>query len=103
MKSLLWAGGALGGLAQTLAGLAATLLADRLAGGIAAGLPQTLQVLGAAGAAPLIARWSMRSGRGVGLALGALAGAAGCATLVAAAACSSVPLVLAGSFATGAG
>ncbi|WP_051570977.1 hypothetical protein [Cryptosporangium arvum] len=66
----LWIAGALGGLGQTVVGVAATLLVDALAGGVAAGLPQTAQVLGAAGAAPLIARSSARHGRGVGLAFG---------------------------------
>ncbi|MFG1925111.1 MFS transporter [Cryptosporangium sp. NPDC048952] len=98
----LWVAGAVGGLAQTVIGVAATLLANDLAGGVAAGLPQTVQVLGTAGAAPLIGRWSSR-GRGVGLALGALVGAAGCFALIAAAAFGSVALVLAGSFASGFG
>ncbi|SHN43187.1 MFS transporter [Cryptosporangium aurantiacum] len=100
----LWLATALGGLAQTLAGVAATLLAGELTVGVAAaGLPQTLQVLGAAGSAPLIAAWSRRRGRGAGLGLGAAAAAVGCAVLSGAAVLASLPLVLIGSLLTGAG
>ncbi|MFI5959186.1 MFS transporter [Cryptosporangium sp. NPDC051539] len=100
----LWIAGALGGLAQTLAGVAVTLMVSGMSSsnGVV-GLPQTMQVLGTAVAAPLIARASARWGRGVALGCGGLVGAGGCAVLVAAAASASVPMALAGSCATGAG
>ncbi|GAA3394330.1 MFS transporter [Cryptosporangium minutisporangium] len=100
----LWVAGAAGGLAQTLLGVAATLVAAEMAGNAGtAGFPQALQVLGAAGFAPVVSRWSSRTGRGIGLAIGATVGAAGGAVSVAAVALHSVPLLLLGSFLGGGG
>ncbi|WKN48948.1 MFS transporter [Nocardioides sp. Arc9.136] len=98
-------------LAQVLggAGLAAgvtvgALLAQEMLGteGLA-GLPTALFTLGSALTAYLVGRVSQRAGRRVGLGLGFLAGGAGAAGVVVAAAVDSVPLLLVALLVYGAG
>jgi MFS family permease len=68
-----------GGFAQSLAGVAGTLVATRAGHSEwTAGLPQTLLVLGSASAAVVLARAMRRHGRGVALARGGLVAVAGC-------------------------
>jgi MFS family permease len=100
---VLSAGVALGGLGVTIGLTVGGLLARQVAGSDAAGgLGQTASVLGAAVIAVPLARVSDRSGRRVGLALGYGIAVAGALVVVAAAAVSSLPLLLAGLFAVGA-
>ncbi|MBA3310993.1 MAG: MFS transporter, partial [Nocardioidaceae bacterium] len=64
----LCAAGALGGLAQSLAGAAGALLARQVGGSDAvAGLPQTLLVAGAAASALALSALTRRRGRRVAL------------------------------------
>ena len=68
-----------GGFAQSLAGVAGTLVARGVGHSEwTAGLPQTLLVLGSASAAVVLARAMRRHGRGVALARGGLVAVAGC-------------------------
>lgn len=68
-----------GGFAQSLAGVAGTLIARGVGHSEwTAGLPQTLLVLGSASAAVVLARAMRRHGRGVALARGGLVAVAGC-------------------------
>jgi MFS family permease len=97
------AGVAIGGLGVTVGITVGGLLARNVAGTDAAGgLGQTASVLGAAVIAVPLARVSDRSGRRAGLALGYGIAVAGGLLVVAAAALSSLPLLLAGLFAFGA-
>lgn len=76
---VLCAAGVFGGLAQSLAGAAGTLLARRLGGSdAAAGLPQALLVVGAVGAAAVLSRVQARRGRRPGLVAGGVVAVAGC-------------------------
>ena len=94
---VLSAGVALGGLGVTIGITVGGLLAREVAGGeAAAGLGQTASVLGAALLAVPLARVSDRRGRRVGLALGYGVAVLGSAVVVAAAAVSSLPLLLVG-------
>jgi len=94
----------LGGLAQSLAGAAGALLAQRVGGSDAvAGLPQTLLVAGAAVAALALSALTVRHGRSAALSAGASAAVAGCVIVILGAMGSSLPLILAGSFLLGAG
>lgn len=102
---------ALGGLAQSLAGAAAALLAEAVGGSaILAGAPQTMLVVGAAAAAVPLSRLSSRAGRAISLATGCALGALGCAVIVVAIMASPRPgssmailAVLLGSVSLGAG
>ncbi|GAA4251755.1 MFS transporter [Dactylosporangium darangshiense] len=100
----LWMAAAAGGLAQSLAGAAGAVLAERIGGGTAAaGLPQAALVAGAALAALALSALTRRAGRPRALAAGALTAAAGCALVAAAAYWPSLPAVLAGTLLIGAG
>jgi MFS family permease len=100
---VLSAGVALGGLGVTVGITVGGLLARDVAGSdAAAGLGQTASVLGAALVAVPLARVSDRRGRRVGLALGYGVAVLGALVVVAAAAASSLPLLLAGLFLFGA-
>lgn len=100
---VLSAGVALGGLGVTVGITVGGLLARQVAGtDAAAGLGQTASVLGAALIAIPLARVSDRSGRRAGLALGYGVAVAGALIVVAAAALSSLTLLLAGLFLFGA-
>jgi MFS family permease len=95
--------GATGGLAQSLAGAAAPLLALRLAGTDAVtGLPQALLVTGSAGAAVGLSGLTTRWGRRWGLATGLLTETLGC-LLVTVSAAGSLPVMLTGCLLLGAG
>jgi MFS family permease len=88
---------ALGGLGVTVGITVGGLLAREVAGSdAAAGLGQTASVLGAALVAVPLARVSDRRGRRAGLALGYGIAVLGALVVVAAAALSSLPLLLAG-------
>jgi MFS family permease len=101
---LLWASVVLGGLAQSLSGSAGGLLAEEVAGSVrVAGLPQTLLVLGGAGAALAMSGVARRRGRAVALALGAVVAAAGCGIVVAGRLLDSLAGILLGTLVTGAG
>ena len=95
--AVLSGGVALGGLGVTIGITVGGLLAREVAGGdAAAGLGQTASVLGAALLAVPLARVSDRRGRRAGLALGYGVAVLGSLVVVAAAALSSLPLLLAG-------
>jgi MFS family permease len=95
--SVLSAAVALGGLGVTVGITVGGLLAREVAGSdAAAGLGQTASVLGAALVAVPLAGVSDRRGRRVGLALGYGVAVLGALVVVAAAALSSLPLLLAG-------
>ncbi|MCO1660128.1 MFS transporter [Pseudonocardia humida] len=82
IRRALWGAGALGGLAQSLAGAASGLLAPAAGWPDAvAGLPMTAQVTGAAAAGLALSRLTARHGRRAGLATGAAGGALGCAVI----------------------
>lgn len=75
----LWVAAAFGGLAQSIAGLAGTLLARDLSeSDWAAGLPQGMLVAGSAVAAVTIGRIMARSGRRAGLVTGGIVAVLGC-------------------------
>lgn len=100
----LWTAGALGGLSQSLAGVAGGLLA-REAGqtGTVAGLPQAMLVIGAAASALGISELTRRHGRRVALGTGALTAAVGCGVVVAGGLWSALAWILVGSLLLGAG
>lgn len=101
--AVLSAGVALGGLGVTIGITVGGLLAREVAGGdAAAGLGQTASVLGAALVAVPLARVSDRHGRRAGLALGYGVAVLGALLVVAAAALSSLTLLLVGLFLFGA-
>ncbi len=94
---------AFGGLALTVAVAVTTVLARDVSGSESlAGLAQTLQVLGAAVAAYLLARISSARGRRTGVVTGYAAGGLGAATCVAAGAVGSFALLLVGCLLLGA-
>jgi MFS family permease len=94
---------AVGGTGLAAGGTAGALLGADLAGSdAAAGVPLGLLVVGSAVAAPLISYSTPRIGRALSLTLGYLAGAAGAAVVVAAAALESFALLLVGSVLVGA-
>ena len=94
---------ALGGLGMSIGIAVAALLAEDISGSEkVAGLAQTMQVLGAAVAAFLLAHVMGRRGRRVGLSLGYLLGAVGAATCGVAGLVRSFPLLLAGATLLGA-
>jgi MFS family permease len=96
--AVLAAASAVGSMGLAAGGTAGALLGAQLAGtDAAAGLPLGLLVLGSAGWAVVISRYSARSGRMAGLALGHALGAAGAALCVAAAATRSLAVLLVGS------
>lgn len=100
----LCAASVLGGLAQSLAGAAGSLLARRVSHSDAvAGLPQTMLVLGNAGAALGSSRLTRRFGRGPALAAGAATAVVGCGVVTVASGLASVAMILAGSVLLGAG
>ena len=89
---------ALGGLGMSIGIAVAALLAEQVSGSEKlAGLAQTMQVLGAAIAAFLLAHLMGRRGRRVGLCLGYLIGASGAALEVVAGVVGSFPLLLLGA------
>jgi MFS family permease len=101
--AVLSAGVALGGLGVTVGITVGGLLAREVAGSdAAAGLGQTASVLGGALVAVPLARISDRRGRRVGLATGYAVALVGALVVVAAAAVSSLSLLLAGLFLFGA-
>lgn len=94
----LWTAAAFGGIAQSLSGLAGTLLARQVSGSdSAAGLPQGLLVAGSAVAAVTIGRIMARVGRRVGLVTGGVVAVLGCAAGVAAAWAGSLLAICLGS------
>jgi MFS family permease len=94
----------LGALGLAAGGTAGALLAEHLTGSAAAaGLPLSLLVLGSGVGAVAVTRVMRGAGRRVGLAAAYLAGTAGAALAVAAAAWRSLPLLLAGSLLLGGG
>ncbi|HYH33323.1 MAG TPA: MFS transporter [Pseudonocardia sp.] len=100
----LWIASLLGGLAQSLGGAAAALLARDLGGSdVVAGLPQAMLVIGSALAALAMSALTRRYGRGRALAAGAAGAALGSALVVAAAPAGSLSGLLAGSLLLGAG
>ena len=100
---MLSAGVALGGLGVTVGLTVGGLLAREVAGSdAAAGLGLTASVLGAAVIAVPLARVSDRAGRRAGLALGYGIALVGALLVVAAAALSSLPVLLVGLFLFGA-
>ena len=95
---------ALGGLAQSLAGAAGALLAERGGGSVSvSGLPQTLLVVGAAASALLLGRVARRHGRGPALGLGTSLALLGCAVVVLAGLVDSLAGILLGSALLGSG
>jgi MFS family permease len=79
----IWTFAVLGGLAQSLAGAAGSLLAHELGGtDIVAGLPATMLTLGAGGAAVALSWVTQRHERRSALRLGSAAAAVGCAIVV---------------------
>lgn len=93
---------ALGGLGTTIGIAVASVLAERITGNASlAGLVQTVQVLGSAGAAYLLARVMGLRGRRPGLALGYLLGAVGAGLCVAGGAVGSFALLLTGALLLG--
>jgi MFS family permease len=89
---------ALGGLGMSIGIAVAALLAEDISGSEKlAGLAQTMQVLGSALAAFLLARLMSRRGRRVGLSLGYVLGAGGAALCVVAGVVRSFPLMLIGA------
>lgn len=100
----LWAAGALGGLAQSLAGTAGALLARQVGGSEAvAGLPQALLVVGAAISALALSTLTRRRGRGAALTTGALVAVAGCLVVTLGALSAGLPGILLGSLLLGCG
>jgi MFS family permease len=94
----------LGALGLAAGGTAGALLAEQLTGNAAAaGLPLSLLVMGSGVGAVATTRLMDRAGRRTGLAAAYLAGTAGAALVVAAAARGSWPLLLAGSGLLGGG
>jgi MFS family permease len=94
----------LGALGLAAGGTAGALLAEHLTGNAAAaGMPLSLLVLGSGVGAVAVARVMRGHGRRAGLTAAYLAGTAGAALVVAAAAWRSWPLLLAGSFLLGGG
>ncbi|WP_240917183.1 MFS transporter [Nocardioides sp. HDW12B] len=94
---------ALGGLGTTIGIAVASVLAERITGNASlAGLVQTVQVLGSAGAAYLLARVMGRHGRRPGVALGYLLGAVGAGLCVVGGAVGSFALLLTGALLLGA-
>jgi MFS family permease len=94
---------AIGALGLAAGGSAGALLAEDMTGSTAwAGFPLGVLVVGSALSALLIARETSRAGRGHGLVLGYLGGAAGAVLVVAAAVVDDLALLLAGSAALGA-
>ncbi len=91
-----------GGFAQSLAGVAGTLVARGVGHSEwTAGLPQTLLVLGSASAAVVLARAMRRHGRGVALARGGLVAVAGCLMGVSACLLASVAVLCCSSVLVG--
>jgi MFS family permease len=89
---------ALGGLGMSIGIAVAALLAEQVSGSEKlAGLAQTMQVLGAAVAAFLLAHLMGRRGRRVGLSTGYAVGAGGAALMVVAGVVGSFPLLLVGA------
>ena len=100
----LWVACILGGIGQSVAGPAGSLLARQLGGSSAwAGLPPTLVVAGAAASAIALMRLTLRWGRHRALGIGAAIAAIGCATVVVGATRSSLSTLLAGSLLLGSG
>jgi MFS family permease len=100
----LWMASLLGGLAQSLGGAAAALLARDLGGSDAvAGLPQALLVVGSALAALAMSALTRRYGRGRALATGAAVAALGSVLVALAAVAGSLSGLLAGALLLGAG
>jgi MFS family permease len=98
---MLWIASLLGGLAQSVAGAAAALLARDLGGSdTVAGLPQAVLVLGSAAAALGMSAASRRFGRSRALAAGLGTATGGSAVVVLA---GDLPGLLAGTFLIGAG
>jgi MFS family permease len=94
----------LGALGMAAGGTAGALLAEHLTGSAAAaGMPLSLLVLGSGVGAVAVARVMRGHGRRAGLTAAFLAGTAGAALVVAAAAWRSWRLLLAGSFLLGGG
>ncbi|HEY1133744.1 MAG TPA: MFS transporter [Nocardioides sp.] len=94
---------AVGAVGITIGIATASLLARDLSGSDAqAGLAQTAQVVGAAGAAYVLAGAMAARGRRIGLVTGMLVGAAGAALAVVAGMLGSMPLLLLGSALLGA-
>jgi MFS family permease len=94
----------LGALGLAAGGTAGALLAEHLTGSAAAaGLPLSLLVLGSGVGAVAVARVMRDHGRRAGLTAAYLAGTAGAAMVVAAAAWTSWPLLLAGCLLLGGG
>ena len=93
---------ALGGLGTTIGVAVASVLAERITGNASlAGLVQTVQVLGSAGAAYVLAQVMGRRGRRPGLALGYLLGAIGAGLCVVGGAVGSFALLLTGALLLG--
>jgi|tagenome__1003787_1003787.scaffolds.fasta_scaffold20978267_2 MFS family permease len=89
---------ALGGLGTTVGIAVAAVLAERVSGSESlAGMVQTMQVLGAALAAYLLARLAGVRGRRVSLALGYVIGGAGAALCVVGGTLGSFPLLMVGA------
>jgi MFS family permease len=89
---------ALGGLGTTVGIAVAAVLAERVSGSESlAGLVQTMQVLGAAGAAFLLARLAGRRGRRVSLTIGYVVGGLGAALCVLGGTLGSFTLLLLGA------
>lgn len=100
----IWTACAFGGLAQSLAGAAGSLLADELGGSAAwAGLPQSLQVAGTAVASVALSKITSRRGRRAALAIGAAVATFACALAVLGAARSDLRWLLVASAPIGAG
>jgi MFS family permease len=100
----LWIASLLGGLGQSLGGVAAALLARDLGGSDAvAGLPQAVLVVGSAAAALAMSALTRRYGRGRALAAGLAAATLGSAVVVLATLAGSLPGLLAGTALLGAG
>jgi MFS family permease len=100
----LWIASLLGGLAQSLGGAAAALLARDLGGSDAvAGLPQAAIVVGSAAAALAMSALTRRYGRGPALAAGLWVATLGSVVVVLGALAGSLPGLLAGTVLLGAG
>jgi MFS family permease len=100
----LWIASLLGGLAQSLGGSAAALLARDLGGSDAvAGLPQAVLVVGSAIAALAMSAFTRRFGRARTLAAGLVVATLGSVIVVLAALAGSLPGLLAGTALLGAG
>jgi MFS family permease len=100
----LWIASLLGGLAQSLGGSAAALLARDLGGSdVVAGLPQAVLVVGSAIAALAMSALTRRFGRARVLAGGLVVATLGSVVVVLAALAGSLPGLLAGTVLLGAG